>query len=416
MFTLASTAGPAKELRVYGLDGEITARHHALLKGIHRVRQRAEVRAELWPAAGWAVFGLGFIGAVALVVQRALHGLATPGDVALVISLAGQLDSTVSGTVQLLAWLQQTLRAATYYLWLVDYAETAMQSARPARMPVPSCAGELTLDHVRFSYPGTETPVLHDVSLTIPAGATVAIVGENGAGKTTLVKLLCRLYEPTAGRILLDGCDLHRFDVAQWRARLTAGFQDFCRLELLTRETVGVGELAKIEDPAAVLTALARAGAADIPGQLPAGLETRLGRTFEDGVDLSVGQWQKLAMGRAMMRQQPILLLLDEPTASLDAETEHALFERYTDVARRINQSTITVFVSHRFSTVRMADWIVVLDRGRVREAGNHDQLMAADDLYATLYRLHARGYQQLAPTITVPNPDQSSVACSSAN
>jgi ATP-binding cassette subfamily B protein len=203
------------------------------------------------------------------------------------------------------------------------------------------------------------------------------------------------MYEPTTGRILLDGTDLRQIDIEGWRSRLAAGFQDFCRFEWLARETVGAGDLPRMDDAGSVATALARAGAVDIPHTLPSGLETQLGRTFPGGVDLSTGQWQKLAMSRAMMRDQPLLLLLDEPTANLDTATEHALFDRYAAATRAGAAGTITVLVSHRFSTVRMADLIIVLDRGRVREAGSHDALVAAGGLYAELYALHARGYRE---------------------
>jgi ATP-binding cassette subfamily B protein len=324
------------------------------------------------------------------VLQLVAEGHATPGDLALAVTLASQVDSTVAGAVQIFGSLQQTLRTTGYYLWLVDYANTAGPAAGSGD-GLPAQPRELLLDRVSFTYPGTAAPVLRDVSLQLQAGSTVALVGENGAGKTTLVKLLCRLYEPTAGRILLDGKELRDVPAAAWRSRLAAGFQDFVRFELLASESIGVGDLQRIDRPAAVLAALDRAGSRDLPASLPAGIDTQLGRSFQDGVDVSSGQWQKIAMARAMMRDRPDLLLLDEPTASLDAQTEHTLFARWA--GRGDHRGTITVLVSHRFSTVRMADLIVVLDRGSVREVGTHEQLMTSDGLYASLYRLHARAY-----------------------
>src|SRR5258708_3793883 len=208
--------------------------------------------------------------------------------------------------------------------------------------------------------------------------------GENGSGKTTLIKLLARMYEPTEGHILVDGIDLADIDVDTWRQRLSAGFQDFSRFELLVRQSVGVGDIAREPSDANVHAALGRAVAGNLPAQFPDALDTQLGRQF-DGIDLSIGEWQKVALGRAMMRDAPLLLILDEPTASLDAPTEHALFERFAGAARDVATSTggITVLVSHRFSTVRMADLIVVVAQGRVIETGSHDKLLAADGLYA---------------------------------
>jgi len=224
----------------------------------------------------------------------------------------------------------------------------------------------------------------------------VAIVGENGVGKTTLVKLLLRLYEPTSGRILVDGIDLRDLPVHQWRLRTSAGFQDFGQLQLLARETVGVGDTRQPDDDDTILAALGRAGSPDVLGSLPSGWSTQLGRDFEGGVELSLGQWQKLALGRAMMRGSPLLLVLDEPTASLDAPTEHRLFDRFHGAAREaaLQTGAITILISHRFSTVRMADLILVVADGRVAESGAHDALMQLGGLYAELYELQARAYR----------------------
>src|SRR5262249_50345806 len=232
--------------------------------------------------------------------------------------------------------------------------------------------------------------VLDGVDLLLPAGRTVAIVGENGAGKTTLVKLLCRFYEPTAGRITVDGVPLADVPVEAWRARASAGFQDFARLMLVARESIGVGDVARLAREAEILGALERAAAAELPASLPRGLDTQLGREFQDGVELSQGQWQQVALGRAMMRPAPLLLVLDEPTASLDAPTEHALFERFAGAARRAaaGSGAVTILVSHRFSTVRMADLILVVAGGRIAEAGDHATLVRQGGTYAQLYEL----------------------------
>jgi ATP-binding cassette, subfamily B, bacterial len=222
-----------------------------------------------------------------------------------------------------------------------------------------------------------------------------ATVGENGAGKSTLVKLLCRFYEPTEGRITVDGVDLARVPAQAWRARLAGAFQDFCRFELRASQTVGIGDLERIEERPALETAVGRAGAGEVVARLPNGLDTQLGPTWDEGVELSFGQWQRLALARGLMRDDPLLCVLDEPTAALDAEAEHALFERFAAAARAEGAGgRVTVLVSHRFSTVRMADPIVVLDGSRVADVGAHEELMARDGLYAELYRIQARAYR----------------------
>jgi ATP-binding cassette subfamily B protein len=238
--------------------------------------------------------------------------------------------------------------------------------------------------------------VLEDVNLRLPPGSTIAIVGENGAGKSTLVKLLCGFYEPSAGTIRIDGADSRRFQLAAWRECIAAGFQDFVKFEFRARETVGLGHLPDIGSDAAVLGALARARSEDVLQRLERGLDTELGKSNANGTELSGGQWQKLALGRAMMRERPLLLVLDEPTSALDARAEHELFEQYATHAKRVSEASgaITVLVSHRFSTVRMADQIIVVSGRRISEAGNHAELMQRGGLYADLYALQAKAYQ----------------------
>ena len=237
--------------------------------------------------------------------------------------------------------------------------------------------------------------MLDDVSVTLPAGSVVALVGENGAGKTTLVKLLARMYEPSSGTIAVDDIPLRSMTAESWRARMSGAFQDFYRFELTVRQSVGLGDVARIDDPRAVRDAVERAGAADVIAKLPAGLDTQLGPAWPGGVDVSFGQWQKLALARGFMRDDPLLLVLDEPTAALDAETEHALFERYAASAKSLaHRGRVTLLVSHRFSTVRMADLIIVLDGARVVETGTHEELMTKRGQYADLYGIQAAAYR----------------------
>ncbi|HEX2185769.1 MAG TPA: ATP-binding cassette domain-containing protein [Chloroflexota bacterium] len=267
--------------------------------------------------------------------------------------------------------------------------------------PAPWRRG-LELRGVSFTYPGSERPVLRELSFAIRPGQAVALVGENGAGKTTLVKLLARLYDPTEGEILVDGTDLRAYDLGSWRRRLAVVFQDFVRFNLPARENIGLGQVQHVEDLALVQAAAERGGAAPLIACLPLGYDTMLGRRFaaagHDGVDLSGGEWQKVALARAFMRALPSLpeeagaqlLILDEPTAALDARAEHDLFLRF----RELTRGRATLLISHRFSTVKLADRIVVLEQGRIIEAGTHAELLALGGTYADLYEKQAARYR----------------------
>ncbi len=398
LFNLATQAAPGKEVRLFALGRELLRRHGEGCRAINERMVRMELRAGLLSLAGAAVFSAGFAAAMAFVAWLAIEARASIGEVVLAVALAADVNREVSGAVASAGWLARAVRIARRYTWLVDQVDAAEEAARvPDPAPVPDqLRSGIDLVGVSFRYPGSDVDVLSGVGLHLPAGCSVAIVGDNGAGKTTLVKLLARLYEPTAGSIVVDGVDLRHLPLEDWRERLSAGFQDFVRYEVQAREAVGLGLLADAHDDDAVRAALDRAGATDLVASLPGGLTTQLGSSFEGGTDLSGGQWQKLALGRAMMRQRPLLLLLDEPTAALDAQTEHALFERYTRAARETGRASgaITVLVSHRFSTVRAADLIVVLDGGTVTDFGTHDDLVSRSGLYAELYELQARAYR----------------------
>jgi ATP-binding cassette, subfamily B, bacterial len=396
LFNLASTPAQASELRSFGLRGEIARRHQSLDADVRRqVIRSAEIGA-LQSAAGWLVYGAGFAGAIVLLALRAVHGQASYGDVVMVAALIQRAQQQMSAVSSTISQLATNSRAAQYLFWLEDHHRAARQVVASPR-PVPEALDRgIRLSGVAFAYPGTERIVLEDVSLLLPAGSSVALVGENGAGKTTLIKLLTGMYRPTAGSIHIDDTSLAELDLDNWRRRTTAAFQDFVRFELLAGEAVGVGDLPRIGDEPAILAALERAHGTDALDNLPDGLRTPLGRSLPDGRDLSGGQWQKVALGRAMMRERPLLLVLDEPTASLDAPTEAALFERYVGASRRSAQRSgaVTLFVSHRFSTVRVADLIVVLHEGRVVEIGSHDDLIAFAGRYAELFELQARSYR----------------------
>ncbi len=395
LFTLASSARSAKEIRAYGLADELTERHRRLSRQVQRTMERAQFRAAAVSSGSWVAFGIGYVAAVVLALRAAGEGRISPGDVALTLSLATALVASAGYLSDLAGMLLRAVAVSENYFWLVDRVSAAAARVAPAvRMPVPDRLERgFDVEEVTFGYAGGEGPALDGVTLRLPAGAVVAVVGENGAGKTTLVKLLSRMYAPSSGRILADGVDLQRFDVDEYRRRLSAGFQDFVRFELVTRESVGIGDLPRLDRPEAVAEALSAAGAG-FADRLPDGLETQLGRSWDGGVDLSGGEWQKLALARAMMRRNPFLVVFDEPTSALDPQTEHALFERIAADSRSgAADGRVTVLVSHRFSTVRMADLIVVLEQGRLLERGSHAQLMARGGLYSELYDLQAGAY-----------------------
>ncbi len=390
VFGLSTTASSGKELRVLGIGGALAARRRASWERWYGPVATARTHSSVWYAAGWAVFALAYVGAIVLV---AAGPKASPAAAILVLAAGARLSSYVGATVSEIGflrgiWMDGSRRLA----WLEDYASAVTQQAD---LPAPdSISAGIRLEHVTFSYPGSEVPALRDVDLFLPAGSVFAVVGENGAGKSTLVKLLAKLYAPTSGRILVDEVDLARIDSAQWRQRLAGAFQDFFRFELQAGQTIGIGDLPRLDVEPALVTAMDRAGARDVVESLPGGLATQLGPTWPEGVDVSYGQWQKLALARGFMRDEPLVVALDEPTAALDAETEHQLFERYAGRARQARRhGNMTILVSHRFSTVRMADLIVVLDGAQVAEVGSHDELMARGGRYAELYRIQANAY-----------------------
>ncbi|HEX6901857.1 MAG TPA: ABC transporter ATP-binding protein [Thermoanaerobaculia bacterium] len=392
-FTLATTAAPGKEVRVTGIGGRVADGRREAWERWYGPVAGARWGSAAWHTLAWAVFGGAWVGAVAFVSA----GLRAPaGDVLLVLAAGARLSAYIGATVGEIGFLRGIWMDGSQRLaWLEDYAASLLVHAD---LPVPPRLRQgIRFDHVSFAYPGTERLVLEDVTLELPAGAVVAVVGENGAGKTTLVKLLAKLYEPTSGAILVDGQPLARMRADEWRERLAGAFQDFFRFELPARQSVGVGDLPRLDDEPAVVRAVGRAGADDVVARWPSGLDTQLGPTWPGGVDVSFGQWQKLALARGFMRDHPLLLVLDEPTAALDAETEHALFERYAAAARQdvaADDGRVTVLVSHRFSTVRMADLIVVLDGARVVEFGTHEDLMANGGQYSELYGIQAAAYR----------------------
>jgi ATP-binding cassette subfamily B protein len=397
---LAWTVGAGAELRLFGAAATILRRQADAAAGIDARRTVWAWRSGAIQAIGDAALGLGQAVGVGFVAVRVSRGQADAGDVALVIALAGQLSANVTEASEGLRWLARLLRLVHRMTWLAEHAEDAAMpdaaSSDAPKRPVPDrLTSGLALRGVTFRYPGTEVDVLRGVDLDVAAGTTVAFVGENGAGKTSLVKLLCGFYEPTSGSIAVDGVPLRDLDTDGWRRRTTASFQDFAHLELLTREAVGVGDLPRVEDRPAVEAAVDRGDARELVDRLADGIETQLGTQFDGGVELSGGEWQRVALARSAMREEPLLLLLDEPTAALDPLAEQALFDRIVALARaRREAGMVAVFVSHRFSTVRMADLIVVLEEGVIAERGTHAELVALGGRYAELFERQARAYR----------------------
>jgi ATP-binding cassette, subfamily B, bacterial len=395
LFSLASAAAPARELRTFGVTDGLLARHARLGEEVNRKALRAAHVAALWEAAGWILYAAGFGGAIVALVLRAAHGHASPGAVVEVVSLLRRAQRQVTGASTSAGSFATAAATADRLLWLEDYVAAFRREAGEAA-PAELTDG-IRLEHVGFIYPGQDTPALTDVSLTLTAGSTVAVVGENGAGKSTLIKLLTGMYRPTEGRITVDGQDLAGISPDRWREATTGAFQDFVRFAMSLGDGVGAGDLPRIDDREAVLGAIGRAGAGDLVegnGQSGAlGLDTLLG-PYIGGRALSGGQWQRLALARGLMRERPLLIVLDEPTASLDAPSETALFASYREAALGSTGGTITVLVSHRFGTVHMADQIIVMDGGRVAESGDHQALIDRGGIYAELFDLQAEGYR----------------------
>ena len=387
----------AKEAKVARAEEELDRQAAAAWARSTAFVVQSMVKSHLLTGSAWLVFGAVQVLTAGWVGLRVTRGQAELGDVVLVITLGLQARGQLGTFVWNASRGMRTSIAFRRYRQLVElHAEKTKPLVDPAPPPDRLVEG-IRLEGVGFHYPGTDAESLRRVDLELPAGQTIAIVGENGAGKSTLVKLLCGLYEPSAGRITVDGVDLARVDPSAWRERVAALFQDFARLQFRAGDAIGVGDLSQREDRAALDHAVDRANARTTIDLLPDGYDTQLGRLFEGGVELSGGQWQRLALAQTMMRGQPLLLVLDEPASALDPFAEHDLFERYAQAATAVARAvgTVTVFVSHRFATVRMADRIVVMNKGSIVDVGTHEELMGRGGLYAELYEMQAAAYAE---------------------
>ncbi|MDX3663111.1 ABC transporter ATP-binding protein [Streptomyces sp. ID05-26A] len=391
LYSLATTAAPGRETRLFGLAGELRRRHREEWDAAGREIAVADRRAQVPVVLAWLFFVLAYATAIFLMVRAGLSGEASLGLVVTAVAVSSQITGQVQSLLSLTYWTLESLRATTAFLDVVRDAEeerAVVEPVSPVAVPARLTDG-IRLEKLGFQYWNRDRPTLHDIDLHLPSGAVVALVGENGAGKSTFVKLLSGLYTPTTGRVLVDGTDLTKFAPQDWRAAITAAFQDPVHIEMTLQDTVGLGLLESGGDRERVLEALRTAGGERLLASLPDGLGTRLGRESWDGEGLSGGQWQTVANARASMRRTPLLRVLDEPSSSLDAQAEEWLFQQYAGLSRE--DGGVTVLVTHRLTTAQAADLIVVLDGGKVVEVGTHDVLSQADGLYAELFHLQAR-------------------------
>jgi ATP-binding cassette subfamily B protein len=377
----------AKEVKLFGLGPMLLGRYRGLAETFFAEDTRLAVRRTIWGYALSLVSTVVFYGCYAMIVAATVRGRLSLGDMTLYLVAFRQGQQSFQA---ILAAAGSMYEDTLYVSNLFEYLAIPTEKDRPRAPAAVQPEEGIRFDSVGFRYPGAESFALRNVDLFIPKGQSLALVGENGAGKTTFIKLLAGLYRPTEGRILLDGRELGDWDEAELRRRVGVIFQDFNQYQLALRENVAFGSVDHMDDDLRVQRAVDQGGARELVASFAGGLETQLGRWFKGGVELSGGQWQKVALARAFMRDEADILILDEPTAALDAEAEHAVFQRF----RALAQGRTTILISHRFPTVRMADRIIVLEDGRVIEEGTHAELLAAGARYARLFALQAQGYR----------------------
>jgi ATP-binding cassette subfamily B protein len=377
----------AKEVKLYGLGPLLLQRYREIFELVFAEDRRLTLRRGFWSFALGLLGTAAFYGAYAWIAVETVRGHISLGEMTMYLIVFRQGQSAVTASLSSIGGMYED---NLYLSNLYEYLDQAVGPEAGTATVGPAPGDGVRFEHVSFSYPGSTTPAISDVSLHLQPGRSLALVGENGSGKTTLIKLLTRLYEPSAGRITLDGLDLAQWEPDHLRKRVGVIFQDFARYQMLVGENVGAGDVDHFDDEARWREAAAKGMADSFVADMPAGYRTQLGRWFQDGRELSGGQWQKIALSRAFMRTDADILVLDEPTAAMDAEAEATVFEH----VRNLTAERMAILISHRFSTVRSADHIVVLDHGRVIEEGSHEQLMRMNGRYARLFTLQAEGYR----------------------
>ncbi|HEY0939181.1 MAG TPA: ABC transporter ATP-binding protein [Steroidobacter sp.] len=385
--TVLAREDHAKEVKLFGLGPLFLQRYRDIFTKLYREDRNLTIRRDTWGFFLGLIATLTLYGAYAWIALSAIATRITLGQMTMYLMLFRQGQSAVSAILSAVGGMyEDNLYLSTLY----DYLETPVNGTKGVAVRGPKPDDGIRFEKVGFTYPGAEQPTLIDIDLHIRPGESLALVGENGSGKTTLIKLLTRLYEPTTGRILLDGQDLREWDEAALRDRIGVIFQDFTRYQLLLGENIGAGDVRHFEDETRWREAGEKGMAAPIVATLPGGYRTPLGKWFNDGRELSGGQWQKIALSRAFMRSRADILVLDEPTSAMDASAEATVFEHF----RTLTRGRIAILISHRFSTVRMADQIVVIENGRIIERGSHDELMRLNGHYSHLFSLQAKGYR----------------------
>jgi ATP-binding cassette subfamily B protein len=385
--TVLAREDHAKEVKLFGLGPLLLDRYRDIFHKLYREDRALTIRRDTWGFALGLIGTLALYGAYAWIAAAAVASRITIGQMTMYLLLFRQGQSAVSAILSAISGMyEDNLYLSTLY----EYLETPVPQRQVRSLRGPRPEDGVRFEGVTFSYPGAGRPALEDIDLHIRPGDSLALVGENGSGKTTLIKLLTRLYTPDRGRILLDGLDLNEWDEGALRERIGVIFQDFARYQLLVGENIGAGDVRFFDDETRWRAAAGMGMAAPIVEALPAGYATQLGRWFRDGQELSGGQWQKIALSRAFMRESADILVLDEPTAAMDAAAEATIFEHF----RKLTKRRIAILISHRFSTVRMADQIIVIQDGRIIERGSHDELMQLGGHYAHLFTLQAAGYR----------------------
>jgi len=385
--TVLAREDHVKEVKLFGLGPLFLERYRNIFRKLYKEDRDLTIRRDTWGFFLGLIATATLYGAYAWIALSAIASRITLGQMTMYLMLFRQGQSAVSAILSAVGGMyEDNLYLSTLY----EYLETPVDDRKGAVIRGPKLDDGIRFENVSFSYPDGEQSTLVDVNLHIKPGESLALVGENGSGKTTLIKLLTRLYAPTSGRITLDGQDLREWDEAALRDRIGVIFQDFTRYQLMLGENIGAGDVRHFEDEERWREAGEKGMATAIVDTLPEGYRTPLGKWFNDGRELSGGQWQKIALSRAFMRSRADILVLDEPTAAMDAGAEATIFEHF----RTLTRGRIAILISHRFSTVRMADQIVVLQDGRIIERGSHDDLMRTNGHYAHLFSLQAKGYR----------------------